>query len=185
MRTFMVLSMLAIMPGVEFSQPVQAVFAFEAADVHRSAQAMNPFTYVSGGVLRGERYELHKATMLDLIRLAFNLEPESIVGGPDWLEFDRFDISARAVATSSPGQVRLMLQSLLATRFHLETHKDMRLATAFALAVGKTKPKLKESDGTEKAECRYPPETGGSFWTVYVCRNITMASFAENLRSIG
>jgi hypothetical protein len=32
-----------------------AVPRFEAADVHRSARATNPYTLVSGGVLRGTR----------------------------------------------------------------------------------------------------------------------------------
>ena len=43
---------------------------FEAADVHLSAPATNPYNYASGGVLRGERYDLRKATMLDLIKTA-------------------------------------------------------------------------------------------------------------------
>src|SRR5438094_836929 len=43
---------------------------FEAADVHLSPPAINPYNYASGGVQRGERYELRKATMLDLIKTA-------------------------------------------------------------------------------------------------------------------
>lgn len=43
---------------------------FEAADVHRSASAPNPYTWASGGVLRGPRYDLRKATMIDLIHAA-------------------------------------------------------------------------------------------------------------------
>src|SRR6185437_756058 len=75
---------------------------FEAADVHRSALALNPYTYVSGGVLRGDRYDLRKATMLDLIQIAYNVDPDTVLGGPNWLEFDRFDIAANAPAGTSP-----------------------------------------------------------------------------------
>ncbi len=124
----------------------QTLPKFEAADVHRSDRAMNSYTFVSGGVLRGERYDLRKATMLDLIRIAYNVDPEMVVGGPNWLEFDRFDIAAKAPASSSPEQVRLMLQSLLADRFRLTVHKEMRPMPAFVLAAGRTKPKMKESD---------------------------------------
>src|SRR5262249_44126395 len=69
---------------------------FEAADVHRSPSATNPYNYASGGVLRGERYELRKATMLDLIKTAWNVDADTVFGGPNWLELDRFDIYAKA-----------------------------------------------------------------------------------------
>src|SRR5438874_6122359 len=90
----------------------QTLPKFEVADVHRSDRAMNPYTFVSGGALRGERYDLRKATMLDLIRIAYNVDPATVLGGPNWLEFDRFDIAAKAPPSSSSEQVRLMLQSL-------------------------------------------------------------------------
>src|SRR3954467_8403441 len=64
---------------------------FEAADVRLSPSATNPYNYASGGVLRGERYELRKATMLDLIKTAWNVDADTVFGGPNWLELDRFD----------------------------------------------------------------------------------------------
>jgi hypothetical protein len=30
--------------------------------------------------------------MMDLTRLAYSFEPDAVFGGPDWLEFGRFDI---------------------------------------------------------------------------------------------
>src|SRR5215469_13458875 len=76
--------------------------SFEAAEIHRSAPALNPYTFVSGGVLRGERYDLRKATVLDMIQFAYGISPDSILGGPNWLEFDRFDIAAKAPAGTTP-----------------------------------------------------------------------------------
>ena len=70
---------------------------------------MNPYTFVSGGVLRGERYDLRKATVLDLIQIAYNLDPDTVLGGPNWLEFDQFDIAAKAPARTPPATIRLML----------------------------------------------------------------------------
>ena len=61
---------------------------FEVADVHRSDRAMNCFTFVSGGVPRGERYHLRKATMPDLTRLAYYVDPEVVVCGLNWPESD-------------------------------------------------------------------------------------------------
>src|SRR5215475_988640 len=97
---------------------------FEAADVHPSERAMNPYTLISGGVLRGTRYDLRKATMLDLIRIAYDVNPEMVYGGPNWVELDRFDIAAKAQRSTPPETIALMLRSLLADRFKLVLHGD-------------------------------------------------------------
>ncbi len=157
---------------------------FEIADVHRSGEALNPYTYLSGGVLRGARYDVRKATMLDLIRIAYDLQPEAIFGGPQWLEFDRFDIAAKAPVGSSPETVRLMLRSLLAQRFKLTVHKDMRPMPAFALEVEKDKPRLGEASGQGDAGCAFQPQSGGTFSRVYSCHNMTMKAFAEQLHGM-
>lgn len=172
---------LVVVTGLSAQTPPK----FEGADVHRSDRAMNPYTFVSGGVLRGERYDLRKATMLDLIRIAYNVDPETVVGGPNWLEFDRFDIAAKAPVSSSQEQIRLMLQSLLADRFKLALHKDTRPMPAFVLAAGRTKPKMKESDGMGDPGCQYEQQPAGSVSVAWLCRNLTMAVFAQRLRDLG
>ena len=114
------------------AQPQSASqLSFDAAEVHRSANATNPQTYRSGGFLRGGRYDLRKATMMDMIRLAYGFDPDAIFGGPDWLEFDRFDIAAKAPPESSPQEIGLMLQSLLVDRFKLALHQEVRPMPVF------------------------------------------------------
>jgi uncharacterized protein (TIGR03435 family) len=57
---------------------------------------------MSGGVLRGVRYEIRRATMPDLIRTAYSVDDDSkILGGPNWLELDRFDAIARAAPSTN------------------------------------------------------------------------------------
>src|SRR5262249_59125336 len=91
--------------------------AFDVADVHVRARTSNPTPFMSGGVLRGGRYDLRNATMLDMIQLAYEMsDSDTILGGPNWLERDRFDIVAKAPAATPPDTVRLMLQNLLAYR---------------------------------------------------------------------
>jgi uncharacterized protein (TIGR03435 family) len=150
---------------------------FEAADVHLSESAMNPYTLISGGVLRGTRYDLRKVTMLDLIRIAYDVSPEMVVGGPSWLEFDRFDIAAKAPANTPPVTLHLMLQSLLAERFGLVMHHDTRPMPAYVLAAGKGKQKLTPPDGTANAECQR--QTAAATFTAWACRNMTMKAFVD------
>jgi uncharacterized protein (TIGR03435 family) len=48
-----------------------------------------------------------------------------------------------------PEKVRLMLQNLPTERFKLAVHKEMKPPPAFALVARNSKPKLKESEGSE------------------------------------
>jgi uncharacterized protein (TIGR03435 family) len=180
MRTFAGTSFVLILAGAAIGLFAQGQPKFEAADVHRSSAGMNPYTYISGGVLRGARYDLRKATMLDLIRIAYGIDPDKVVGGPNWLEFDRFDVAAKAPESTPPETLKLMLQALIVDRFKLVLHKDTRPLPGFALTVGSGKPKMKEASGLADAGCQY--QQGASRW--YSCRNLTMDAFAQRLREM-
>src|SRR5580692_5584206 len=98
--------------GIIVSEPPAP--AFEAADVHVSAKSRTPS--MAAGGLRGTRYLVRQATMVDLINLAYDVDYDKILGGASWLETDRFDVSARAPAGSTPDQAKGMVQALLAER---------------------------------------------------------------------
>lgn len=170
---------------IAFAQPPDVSARFDAADIHRSINARNPYTWGSGGILRGLRYDLDKATMLDMIRLAYGVDADHIVGGPSWLAFDRFDIGAKAAVNTPQATVKLMLKNLLADRFKLAVHQDTRPMLAFSLTAGRTKPRLKDSDGMGDPVCNYVQQPTGSTETVYACRNMTMSVFANRLRDMG
>jgi uncharacterized protein (TIGR03435 family) len=98
---------------------------FEAADVHASVSSPNGASRVRPG--RGGRYEARNASMVDLIRVAYGYTNDKILGGPNWLEMDRFDVTAQVPSGSTPDAIRLMLQGLLAERFRLVVHQDTGL----------------------------------------------------------
>lgn len=170
--------------SVALGQSISPTPRFDVAEIHESANATNPQTYRSGGFLRGARYDLRKATMMDLIRIAWGFEPDSVIGGPDWLELTRFDIAAKAAPSTSAQDLQLMLQSLLADRFKLVFHKDVRPMPAFALKSGSDKPGMKAAEGSANPECEYQQQPANSASTVYSCRNVTMAAFAQQLRAM-
>ena len=81
---------------------------------------------MQGGLFRAGRYELRQATMLDLIKTAYAVDPDTIFGGPPWMDWDRFDISARTPTGTSQETARLMLRNLLSDRFQLFVHEDKK-----------------------------------------------------------
>ena len=57
---------------------------FEAADVHVSAKSASQVMRTMP--IRRDRYELRNASMVDLVRTAYNFDANKVVGGPIWLE---------------------------------------------------------------------------------------------------
>lgn len=177
-----VLSLFALLATAAFGQNTETAPSFILADVHPSARTNNPNIYMTGGILRGGRYDLRKATMLDLISTAWDVKPDRVLGGPSWLELDRFDIAAKAPANTSPAMVKLMLRTLLADRFKVQVHTDTKSVPGFVLSAGKGKPKMKESDGSGSTGCQGVPQTpqpGTIPYAIVQCHNITMEAFAQ------
>lgn len=204
-RAIMGISLMTCAAWLSFGQSPETKPAFEAADVRVSAKTTNPF--VRTGPVRNGRYEVKTATMVDLIRTAYGFDPDKILGGPNWLEMDRFDVIAKVPSDFTPETQKLMLQSLLADRFKLVVHKDTKPLPTYALTVGK-KLQLKEASGSEETGCK-PATSGGApaegtirLFTSslngaatsitlgpggivqYNCRNMTMATFAAGLRGM-
>ena len=153
--------------------------AFDVASVQVSTR---PQPGMRGGVLRGTRYELRNATMLDMIRTAYAVQPERVSGGPSWLEWNRFDIAALASEKTPPDRLREMLKTLLAERFKLVVREDMVATTALALRVKGTH-KLKEVGTSGGCQGQQAPEPNGVVATTVTCTGIAMTQLAEQLRT--
>jgi uncharacterized protein (TIGR03435 family) len=71
------------------------------------------------------------------------------VGGPGWIDSDRFDIEARAPENSPPDQLMTMLGNLIADRFKAVVHTETKEQPIYALiparSDGALGPKLKTS----------------------------------------
>jgi uncharacterized protein (TIGR03435 family) len=71
-----------------------------------------------------------------------------IIGGPGWIDSDRYDIQATADCSGgvlSREQVQLMIQSLLEDRFQLKAHLETRELPIYNLVAAKDGPKIKAS----------------------------------------
>jgi len=168
----------ALAAGAALGQPPAA--KFEIADVHPSPPTVNYHQrYTTGGRLAGDRYDIRRATMLDLIETAWRVDERTVLGGPSWLDMDRFDIRAKVPAGTTQQTIQPMLQALLAERFGLVLHNDTRPVPAWALTAGKT-PKLKPADGSGKSGCSAEEPNPADI--VFTCHNETMAMLAMQLQ---
>jgi uncharacterized protein (TIGR03435 family) len=176
---------LVLVSSASHAQPAASGPKFDAAEVHLRTRTASGSPDSSGGVLRGGRYDLRNATMVDLIRTAYRINaPEMIVGGPNWLERDRFDIAATAPNSTSPADVQLMLQQLLAERFKLVLHNDTRPMPGFVLTTGKGPNKMKEA-AAPGSGCQAQGQPGGGVPMLFgTCKGIAMEQFAQMLRGI-
>jgi uncharacterized protein (TIGR03435 family) len=94
-------------------------------------------TRTSSMVQPGARYTATNMTLGMLIKTAYQVHDDQIVGGPDWLNADRFDITARGdgnpSTTAFVTQARLMLRSALTDRFRLTLYRETREIPIYTL----------------------------------------------------
>jgi len=91
-----------------------------------------------------------------------------LLGGPDWLRKDQFEIVAK-MPDDSPDytgaqfvnlhapQLQLMLQALLADRFGLKVHHETKELPVYALTIAKKGPKFNKSDGSKEPRLMFRP----------------------------
>jgi uncharacterized protein (TIGR03435 family) len=87
---------------------------------------------------------LRQQTLRKCIEWAYGSMDGSELTGPDWLDSEQYDITARASEAASENQLRLMLRALLAERFRLTLHRKTEQRPVYSLIVAKDGPRLRE-----------------------------------------
>jgi uncharacterized protein (TIGR03435 family) len=118
--------------------------AFEVATIkpnNSDGSTMQALTF------KGRTFITVNSSLADLMMFAYSVQMKQIMGAQDWMEKDRYDVSATPDQEGTPNadQVRVMIRKLLADRFQLKFHHDKRELSAFVLTVGKDGSKLKPS----------------------------------------
>jgi bla regulator protein blaR1 len=132
-----------------FAQVPEEFPAFEAASVrptdpHRTGSTFN---FAPG------QLQIGGGTLRQIMEMAYDVRTFQILGGPAWLDADRYDISAvNDAALKDLGKeernkgMQRRLQTLLADRFQVKVHRETREMTEYELVVARSGSKLKESD---------------------------------------
>ena len=100
--------------------------------------------------VRGSHFVAQNQTVANLIEIAYSLQHTQVLGGPSWMQTERFDLEA---APDQEGKYsymdwNLMLQQILADRFHLQSHHETHELPAFTLTLAKGGARLTSTTAT-------------------------------------
>ena len=182
-RTMLTIAVLCALTLTGSAQ--QPLPQFEVASVKPSSDTPIPFT---GGRIPPNRWMAIRVNVVWLIGVAY---PEyafegRVIGGPEWIRHDRFDIEAVKDPTTTLAQVAPMMAHLLANRFALRSHIEQRPVDVYVLKMahpdGRFGPQLKRSAAScieaRTAKQPFPPECRG---TVTSGMNLTVDQVADFL----
>ena len=93
----------------------------------------------------GGRLVARNNAVSNFITNAYGIPSYLLVGGPEWMRADRYNMEARAEGEPSGAQMMLMLQTLLAERFQLRVRRETREMPAYVLTVARGGAKLTPS----------------------------------------
>ena len=132
------------------------------------------------------RYTLGGYTLAAMIRSAYRVQEFQIIGGPDWMNTDRFNLEATYTeAAGGPPQTDLMLRTLLSERFKLAVHNETRERPVYALVLARPDRRLGAQLQKSTRDCataKGPESCGSSVGPGFMrLRGRTMAQFAESL----
>src|SRR5579883_2892938 len=173
MRCFCVFAIGALALSAQTAPPL----SFEVASIKlHTGPRLRMLVFSSSG----PRATLEAYTMAGLVMEAYHLPFDRLVFAPGLKLSDEFYIIAKAPGDAAPTreEFRRMLQSLLAERFQLRCHRELREMPVYELLVAKGGPRCHES-----------PANAGGMWHLSVrgrnqivtAPQCTMAALAEEL----
>lgn len=154
-----------------------------------------------GGWFAPDGFKGSAMTVAMLVQSAYGLRAAiQVAGGPDWARSESYDVEAKMTADDIAGMKNFsrsegtkrneqMLQALLAERFKLKTHSEIRQVPVYELVVAKGGTKIRDAatDTTELRKGRDgKPFTGihemGA--TTSVVQGYSMKALADYVTSI-
>jgi uncharacterized protein (TIGR03435 family) len=152
MRALSILISFALSSSVAFGQGSTTAPAFDVSSVKPSQHLVGPdfnnqLSYSPTGIMA------RNVTLKLLVAEAYQLQLNQVLG-PSWLDKNEYDIDARSAGLGTREQHALMLRSLVAERFKLTQHSEMREMRVYELVIGKSGPKIHPISDGEKPTVR-------------------------------
>ena len=98
--------------------------------------------------------------MMELVSNAYGVKADKVIGGPNWLEMDKFDVIGAGSAGYQRGYGEA--DAAVAAGRTVRSGGSRRYGTspAYVLTASK-KPSLKEAAASEDSGCKFEPPAGG------------------------
>jgi uncharacterized protein (TIGR03435 family) len=139
---------MTVQPMLAQQPPGKAAFDVTSVKPNKSGSGMVRMLPAANGGWQAENITLGM-----LVRLAFQLQDNQIVGGPKWLFEDRFDVMGTGTSPDRDGPLFDKVKSLLADRFTLVTHIETREQPMFSLVLARRDGKLGEKMTPSTTDC--------------------------------
>jgi len=169
MSNFKYLSLLAVF-FVHLTSAAQTQSpTFEVATIRLASRDSDPGTGTWS--TQPDRFTAQHVPLMRLLMLAYDVDSSQVANLPSHFESELYDVSARpeeGVALTREN-VRPRLRRLLAERFNLVVHTEVRSSTGYALVVGKSSPHLQQTSGDHFAGFRSnvsPGHMSGFNWSM-------------------
>ena len=121
---------------------------FDAVSIKRNTSDV--VTRRSVGEQPGGVFILSAMAIAPVIRSAYPADTSDLIGAPDWVLREIYDLTARANRDVAREQMEAMLRAMLAERFKLAVHYEMQERPVYALVVarpdGRLGPDIRRSD---------------------------------------
>jgi uncharacterized protein (TIGR03435 family) len=156
-------------PPAANAPPASAKLAFEVASVKQNVSGESR---VSMRTQPGGRLIVTNVLVRNLIATAFVMaDPQPLIrsrilGGPDWIDSERYDINAKSTIEFKPSpdgpapELILMMRSLVEERFKLKTHRETRDLPVYELVLARADRRLGPEMRKPAADCDAAIATG-------------------------
>ena len=149
-RLFLIASGIAVTVAPPVRAQTRATAPTPAFDVTSVKPSQSTEYWATVAPIKNGRLSARNVTVKQLLSMAYKVDAARFSGGPRWLDSDRFDVDAKSDPPPPEKDLPLMLQSLLADRFHLKLHNESNLASGYALMVARSGAKLRP---VEQRDC--------------------------------
>ena len=124
--------------------PAGADPRFEVATV----KPTDPGGRGGGFHVQGRQFSAINMSASNLILFAYGIHSRQLIGAPDWIEKDGYDVLGKPDVEGQPNnrQTRALIQKLLADRFQLKFHREKKELAVYTITVTKTGSKITKSE---------------------------------------
>jgi uncharacterized protein (TIGR03435 family) len=149
MRVLRVVSSMVLLSSAGIAQSKDAA-AFDIASVKLSEHQVGP-DYNNQLAFSPAALTAKNVTLRRLVSEAYRLQLRQVIG-PNWLDQNEYDVEARAGHSAGREELDLMLRALLAQRFDLKQHAEMREMRLYELVADRAGPKIHPMKDGETAK---------------------------------